>query len=69
MAERKEVVDKPCEVTGCSQNAIRSVSAKKVQKSGLNIPSNTGNTHLCKDHYRELKRSTKEERKLKRVGW
>jgi hypothetical protein len=69
MAQRKEAVDKLCEVKDCNEQAIRSVSAKKVLKSGLVVPSERGNTHLCKDHYRELKKSTKEERKLQRIGW
>ena len=69
MAQRKEIIDRQCDVKDCSEQAVRSVSAKKVSKSGLEIPSERGNTHLCKDHYREFKKSTKEERKLKRVGW
>jgi hypothetical protein len=69
MAQRKEAVDKKCDVAGCEADAIRSVSAKKVSKSGLSIPSERGNTHLCKEHYREFKKSTKEDRKLQRIGW
>jgi hypothetical protein len=69
MAQRKEAIEKECEVTGCTQSAIRSVSSKKVSKSGLKIPSERGNVHLCKDHYREFKKSTKEDRKLQRIGW
>jgi hypothetical protein len=69
MAQRKEAVQKNCDVSGCSQDAVRSLSAKKVKKSGLDIPTDRGNTHLCKEHYREFKKSTKEERKLQRMGW
>lgn len=69
MAQRKEAVDKLCDVKDCNEQAVRSVSAKKVVKSGLTIPSERGNTHLCKEHYKEFKKSTKEDRKLQRIGW
>jgi hypothetical protein len=45
------------------------VSAKKVSKSDLSIEASRGNVHLCKDHYRQFKKSTKEDRKLERLGW
>jgi hypothetical protein len=69
MAQRSQGVEKSCDVKGCSEPSIRSMSAKKVAKSGLDIPSERGNAHLCKEHYKEFKRSTKEERKLQRMGW
>jgi hypothetical protein len=69
MAQRKEAVDKICDIKNCNEQAVRSVSAKKVAKSGLVVPTERGHAHLCKDHYREFKKSTKEERKLQRMGW
>jgi hypothetical protein len=69
MAAKKDSGDKVCEVKGCSNKAERSVSVKKLSKAGLNIEGNRGNAHLCKDHYKEYKKATKEERKLERMGW
>jgi hypothetical protein len=70
MARKKEGDDKKdCDVKGCSLEAVRSISAKKVSKSGLNVPMSRGNAHLCKDHYKEYKKSSKEERKLQRMSW
>jgi len=69
MAERKAPVEKHCEVKGCNAPAVRSLSAKKASGAGLDVPSGRGNVHLCKEHYREMKKSTREERKLDRLGW
>ena len=69
MAQRKESVDKTCDVSGCKEPAVRSMSAKKIKNSGLSISSDRGNAHLCKEHYKDYKRSTKEDRKLQRLGW
>lgn len=69
MASRKDNEKKECEVKGCSSEAARSVSAKKVAKSDLSVEAERGNIHLCKDHYKQFKKSTKEDRKLERLGW
>ena len=69
MAQRKEAVEKDCDVSGCSDKAARAVSAKKAKNSGLSISIERGNVHLCKEHYKEFRKSTKEDRKLQRLGW
>jgi hypothetical protein len=69
MAARKDSEEKICEVKGCSAKAERSVSVKKASKAGLSIDASRGNVHLCKDHYRDYKKATKEDRKLERLGW
>ncbi len=69
MASKKDNEAKECEVKGCTNEAVRSVGAKKIAKSDLAIDSKRGNVHLCKDHYRQFKKSTKEDRKLERLGW
>jgi len=59
-----------CDVEGCKADAERSVSGKKVEKSGLSLsidPSKSA--HLCRQHYRELKRKTKKDRTFERMGW
>jgi hypothetical protein len=70
MAQRKEGGGKKeCDVKGCNEEAVRSLSAKKIYKAGLDIPEGRGNAHLCKEHYKDYKKSTKEDRKLQRLGW
>jgi hypothetical protein len=69
VAQRKQTVEERCGVAGCNSTAVRSISAKKVEGSGLSIERKTGNVHLCKEHYREFKKATKKDRELDRLGW
>ncbi|MBN1389093.1 MAG: hypothetical protein JXA22_00455 [Candidatus Thermoplasmatota archaeon] len=62
-------MEKTCDVSGCKEQAVRSVSIKKAKASGLSLEGDRGNVHLCREHYREFKKSTKEDRKLQRMGW
>jgi hypothetical protein len=60
-----------CGVKGCAQAAIRSLPTKKVSpniKAGLK-GEDERRTHLCKEHYREYKRATKDERITDSLGW
>ena len=69
MASKSSEEKKKCDISKCSEEAARSVSAKKVLDSGLGSEVKRGKAHLCKEHYKEFKKNTKEDRKLKRVGW
>ncbi|MDH4122569.1 MAG: hypothetical protein OEV21_00560 [Thermoplasmata archaeon] len=72
MAEARHTTEEPkkCDVRGCSEPAERSISSKKVEKSGLSIPESTDKrVHLCKKHYREFKKKTKKDREVERLGW
>ncbi len=60
---------KTCEVSGCSEEAVRAVSAEKARKAGLSVSKTKGKVHLCKKHYKEFKKATKKERELERLGW
>lgn len=49
-----------CHVQGCESEAERSVSRKKVEGTSLRLKdSGARQVHLCKAHYRELKKETK----------
>lgn len=63
--------DEVCGVSGCGQKAARSLSTKKVKDAlpTLSLSSDARRTHLCKDHYRQFRKATKEERELERLGW
>ena len=60
---------KVCEVSGCSEEAVRAVSAEKARKAGLSVSKTKGKVHLCKKHYKEFKKATKKDRELERLGW
>jgi len=73
---RKE--EKKCEVSGCSETAVRSLSTNKItesgslkigaEKKGEHSRSSRGRTHVCKEHYRVFKKATKKQRELDRLG-
>jgi len=52
-----------CSVKGCSNPAVRSLSAAKVSSAGLDVGSGR-RAYLCKEHYREYKKRTKKEKRL-----
>ena len=52
-----------CSVTGCGNDAIRSLSTDKVKAAGLKV-GEIRRAYLCREHYKEFKRHTKEDRKL-----
>jgi len=52
-----------CNVVGCSETAMRSISSEKVSAAGLDIgKANRG--YLCKKHYKELKKKSKKDRMI-----
>ena len=58
-----------CSVSSCSREAVRSISTGKAKSAGLNVNSDEKRVYLCKEHYKEFKKATKEERKLERMSW
>lgn len=54
-----------CSVSGCEKQAIRSISTESVVSAGLKV-GDVKRSYLCKDHYKELKRQTKNETMLER---
>lgn len=60
----------PCEISGCDKDTARSLSRKKVDKALSHGLEGSGKrVKLCKDHYKEFKKKTKEEKKLESLGW
>jgi hypothetical protein len=53
-----------CSVTGCSNDAVRSLQTDKVKNAGLKV-SEARKTYLCKEHYKEFKKETKKDRTWK----
>ena len=60
-----------CGVKGCNSPAIRSMPTKKLEgkiAGGLKGEDDR-RTHLCKEHYKEYKRKSKDERLTDSLGW
>jgi hypothetical protein len=59
----------PCIVPGCGAPSVRHLSLTEARKAFERLPEKGRRAPLCRDHYREWKKSTKEARKLDRLGW
>ncbi len=58
-----------CDVAGCNNDGLRSINTKKVQGAGLDISGSGKKTVLCKTHYKEWKKETKDDRDLERARY
>lgn len=60
-----------CGVVGCGVESKRSLSTKKVKEvlPDLRLTGNQRRVHLCKDHYKQFRKKTKEDRELERAAW
>lgn len=60
-----------CAVAGCGQEAARSLPTKRIKEAlpDLSLAAETRRSHLCRDHYRQFRKKTKQERELERLGW
>lgn len=55
-----------CSVSGCSAEAIRSLSAEKVRSAGLKVGGSERRAYLCKEHYKTFKKKTKKDKQLEK---
>ena len=58
-----------CNVSDCDNDGIRSINTKKVEEAGLRVSSNNKKSVLCKTHYKEWKKETKNDRSLERARY
>jgi len=61
--------EEACLVPGCGATAVRRLSLTEARKAFSNLPDKGRRAPLCRDHYREWKKSTKKARQLERAGW
>ena len=54
-----------CNVSGCTEKAVRSISPERATEAKLDIGAAT-RAYLCKKHYRELKKRLKKSLQLER---
>jgi len=55
-----------CSVSGCGEEAVRSVPAEEASRAGLKVMTTTGRSYLCKNHYKAMKKKTKKDRQVER---
>ena len=56
-----------CNVQGCDKDGARSLNTTKVENAGLHVSSAGKKTVLCKEHYKEYKKESKDDRDLERA--
>jgi hypothetical protein len=56
-----------CNVDGCSNDGARSLNSSKVENAGLRLNTSSKKAILCKEHYKEWKKETKDDRDLERA--
>ena len=61
--------EEPCIVPGCGAMSVRHLALAEARKAFDRLPDQGRRAPLCRDHYREWKKATKEARKLDRLGW
>jgi len=58
-----------CSVSGCGKMAERSMSGSKASMASELAIDAAKRVYLCKDHYKEWKKVTKEDRGNERARW
>lgn len=58
-----------CSVSGCSSNAVRSVSKETAAKAGLSTQGEGRRVYVCDTHYKALKKARRREERLERMRW
>jgi hypothetical protein len=58
-----------CNVSGCSRDAVRSISADKVKGAGLSVSTKEKRAFICREHYKEYKKKTKKDKTLDKWRW
>ncbi len=56
-----------CNVDGCDEDGARSLNTAKVENAGLRVNSGGKKSVLCKAHYKEYKKESKDDRSLERA--
>ncbi|MGA7369167.1 MAG: hypothetical protein WBX01_08555 [Nitrososphaeraceae archaeon] len=59
-----------CSVQGCDQIGLRSMSGSKAAMAiDLMVDSSSKRIYLCRQHYKDWKKATKEDRENERARW
>ncbi|HEV2316400.1 MAG TPA: hypothetical protein VGV89_02335 [Thermoplasmata archaeon] len=66
---RGEESAEACAIAGCTSEAVRSLARVEVRKAFPELSEEGRRAPLCRDHYKQYKKATKQERTLDRLGW
>ena len=58
-----------CNVDGCDERGVRSITTSKVEEAGIRVKHSSKKSALCRQHYKEYKKETKNDRDLERARW
>ncbi|MCI4358074.1 MAG: hypothetical protein L3J95_01105 [Thermoplasmata archaeon] len=58
-----------CCVPGCEETALRHLSLAEARRAFRELPEQGRSAPLCRAHYKEWKKRTKESRTLDRLAW
>jgi len=58
-----------CDVQGCDEKAERSMSGSKAAMASSLTVNSSKRVYLCRTHYKEWKKETKEDRETERARW
>lgn len=58
-----------CNADGCTNDGARSLNTAKIENAGLRVNSTGKKTVLCKLHYKEYKKESKDDRALERARY
>ncbi|HUT05371.1 MAG TPA: hypothetical protein VMW74_01600 [Nitrosopumilaceae archaeon] len=56
-----------CNVEGCDNDGARSINTAKVENAKLRVTEAGKKSVLCKEHYKEYKKESKDDRDLERA--
>lgn len=54
------MANETCDVSGCCEESLRSLNIKKVGPTGMQLKGDCRQVHLCKAHYKEWKKLSKD---------
>ena len=58
-----------CNADGCDKDGARSLNTAKVERAGIIVNSSGKKSVLCKEHYKEWKKESKDDRDLERARY
>ncbi|MFY9716863.1 MAG: hypothetical protein WAK40_02875 [Thermoplasmata archaeon] len=59
----------PCLIPGCGAPSVRHLALTEARRGFPDLPEKGRRAPLCREHYREWKKATRDARKLDRLGW
>ena len=61
--------ERTCAIAGCGEPAQRSLARAEARKAFPGLSESGRRAALCRAHYKEYKKATREERTLNRLDW